>query len=75
MWLTFAPVPSLTAEYYQVTLSDVDWFSQSYFVASLLIGFIAIGVLDVFGLRIAVSITYAQLCIVITTCMFIVEGS
>ena len=59
MWLSFSPVPSLTANYYDISLSDVDWFSNSYFIASLLIGFVSIVVLDVFGLRTAVSL-YAQ---------------
>lgn len=59
MWLSFSPVPSLTASYYDISLSEVDWFSNSYFIASLLIGFVSIVVLDVFGLRTAVSL-YAQ---------------
>ena len=56
MWLTFAPIPHYTAAFYGISLDQVDWFSISYFVVSLLIGFVAIGVLDVFGLRISVSI-------------------
>ncbi len=54
MWLSFSPVPSITANFYHITLSQVDWFSQSYFVASLVVGFIAIAILDVFGLRVSV---------------------
>ena len=55
MWLTFAPIPNYTAVLYDVTLEEVDWFSISYFVVSLLIGFVAIAILDLFGLRVAVS--------------------
>lgn len=56
MWLTFAPIPNYTAVFYGVTLDQVDWFSISYFVVSLLIGFVAIAILGVFGLRVSVSI-------------------
>ena len=48
-------MPHLTADFYSVTLEDVDWFSISFFVASLVVGFISIGILDIFGLRTAVS--------------------
>ena len=57
MWLSYSPVPSLTASYYGVGLSEVDWFSNSYFIASLIVGFFSIFVLDVFGLRTAVSLS------------------
>lgn len=56
MWLTFAPIPNYTAVFYGVTLDQVDWFSISYFVVSLVIGFLAIAILDIFGLRTSVSI-------------------
>ena len=55
MWLTFAPVPTLTASFYHISLDDVDWFSNSFFVASLIIGFFSIWVLDTFNLGVAVS--------------------
>ena len=56
MWLTFAPIPNYTAVLYGVSLDRVDWFSLSYFVVSLVIGFVAIATLDIFGLRVSVSI-------------------
>ena len=56
MWLSYAPIPQYTADYYHISLSEVDWFSQSYFIASLVVGFISIAILDIFGLRTAVSI-------------------
>ncbi len=55
MWLTFAPIPQYTAVYYSISLSQVDWFSIAYFVVSLLTGFLAIAILDVFGLKVSVS--------------------
>lgn len=55
MWLTFAPIPNYTAEFYNVEVSDVDWFSVVYFIVSLLVGFVSIGVLDTFGLKVSVS--------------------
>lgn len=56
MWLTFAPVPSYTASFYNISESDVDWFSMAYFVVSLVIGFVSIYVLDTVGLKVAVRV-------------------
>ena len=56
MWLTFAPVPSYTASYYNVSEGDVDWFSMAYFVVSLITGFVSIYVLDTLGLKVAVRV-------------------
>lgn len=53
MWLTFAPVPNYTASYYNISESDVDWFSMAYFVVSLVIGFVSIYILDTLGLKVA----------------------
>ena len=77
MWLSFSPVPSVTADFYHITLAEVDWFSQSYFVASLVVGFLAIAVLDVCGLRLSVSATtpfpFTLLCLLTEcTCTFLV---
>ena len=55
MWLSFAPIPDYTSAFYGVKLEQVDWFSISFFVVSLLIGFLGIIILDKFGLRISVS--------------------
>ena len=55
MWLSFAAIPNYTAKYYNIAVSDVDWFSVVYFIVSLLVGFISIGILDVFGLKVSVS--------------------
>lgn len=55
MWLTFAPIPNFTASYYNVPVSSVDWFSMSFFVASLFMGFVSIYVLNRFGLKVSVS--------------------
>jgi FLVCR family MFS transporter 7 len=53
MWLSFAPIPNYTARYYDVSVSDVDWFSIVYFIVSLLVGFVSIGILDTFGLKVS----------------------
>ena len=55
MWLTFAPIPDLTAQYYQVSESDVNMFSIVYFVVSMVIGLVGIIVIEYFGLKVAVS--------------------
>ena len=55
MWLTYAPIPNETAAFYDISLNQVDMFSISYFIVSLLIGFIAILLIEKAGLRFAVS--------------------
>ena len=54
MWLTYAPIPDYTAAFFGIKLEQVDWFSISFFVVSLLIGFVGIVILDKFGLRVSV---------------------
>lgn len=56
MWLTFAPIPNYTARFYNISVSDVDWFSVAYFLVSLLMGFVSIYVLDTVGLKVSVSV-------------------
>lgn len=56
MWLTYAPIPNYTAAFYHVSVSEVDWLSLSYFITSLLFGFIAIGIIDTWGLKVAVRV-------------------
>lgn len=55
LWLTYSPIPNLTASFYRISVDDVDWFSNSYFTASVIMGFLSIWVLDTFQLRVAVS--------------------
>lgn len=55
MWLTFAPIPNFTASYYHVSVASVNWLSMSFFVASLIVGFLSIYILTRFGLRVTVS--------------------
>lgn len=54
MWLTYAPIPHKTADFYNISLDQVDMFSISYFIVSLLIGFIAIWLIEKAGIRFAV---------------------
>ena len=60
MWLTFAPIPSFTASYYNTPLSSVDWFSISFFAVSLIVGCISIFILNKWGLRVSVMYLYAR---------------
>ena len=55
MWLTFAPVPSFVANYYDMPLSSVDWFSMVFFAVSLVVGFVSIFILNKWGLKVSVS--------------------
>jgi len=56
LWLTFAAIPNETAEFYHISLQQVDWFSISYLIVGFLFGLIGIIVIDDVGLRFAVSI-------------------
>ena len=55
LWLTFAPIPDFTAEFYNVSEDDVNLFSLVFFVVSLVIGLFSIVVLDTWGLKVSVS--------------------
>lgn len=56
MWLSYSSVPHFTANFYGVTLDEVDWFSVIFFVVSMVMGLVTIVILDVFGLKAAVSL-------------------
>ena len=56
MWLSYAPIPDITADFYNITLNQVDWFSIIYFITSLVIGLVSIFILDTFGLKVSVRI-------------------
>ena len=56
MWLSFAPIPYHTSEYYHISVNEVDWFSITYFIVSLVIGLFSIYVLDTYGLKVSVSV-------------------
>lgn len=55
MWLTYAPIPNQTADFYDISVNQVDWFSISYFIVSLTIGLVAIWLIERAGLQFAVS--------------------
>ena len=61
LWLTFSPIPNDCASFYRISMDNVDWFSNSYFTASLIMGFFSIWVLDTYQLRVAVSVVTLQL--------------
>ena len=61
MWLTFSPVPNLTAQFYHISVDTSDWFANGCFAVTLLISFVGIAVLDNFGLRTAVRSGYSCL--------------
>ena len=54
MWLTYAPIPDKTATFYNITSQQVDFFSISFFITSLIVGFFSMFVLDTCGLGPAV---------------------
>ncbi len=55
-WICFAAVTNITADYYDVTVDDVNWLSLIYLVVTVPIGFVASWAIDTLGLRAAVSI-------------------
>ena len=54
-WLSFSPIPNYTAAFYSITVEDVSMFSILYSATSLIAGFASILVLDICGLKVAVS--------------------
>lgn len=58
IWLSFAPVADLTAEYYNKSLDAINWLSIVYMLSYLLFGLVAVWILDVLGLRTGVRISY-----------------
>ena len=58
LWLTFAPIPNFTAEFYNVSEDDVNLFSLVFFVVSLVIGLFSIVVLDTWGLKVSVRFVF-----------------
>ena len=56
MGLTYSPIPQYTAQYYSITVDEVNWFSEDFFVVSVVMGFVTIVILDVFGLRASIYI-------------------
>ena len=52
-WLTFAPVPFDTAEYYGITVNQVDLFSVIFMVVSIPVGILCIYLVDKIGLRLS----------------------
>ena len=32
-WLTFAPIATFSAQFYNVSAADIDWFGNAFFIA------------------------------------------
>ena len=58
MWLSYSSVPQYTAHFYRITLDEVNWFSEIFFVVAVVMGLITIVILDVVGLRASVSLHF-----------------
>ncbi|KAJ6657111.1 hypothetical protein lerEdw1_002857 [Lerista edwardsae] len=54
LWLTFAPVADITAEYFHTSLDMVNWLTLVYLVVSVPFGLLGIWILDTVGLKCAV---------------------
>jgi FLVCR family MFS transporter 7 len=50
MWMTYAPIPGVSMKFYGISSTEVDWFSISFFIVSLIVGFFSMFILDTFGL-------------------------
>lgn len=56
-WMTFAPIPSETALYYNITVNQVDMFSIIFMIIGIPVGVIAIYLVDKIGLKTTISIS------------------
>ncbi|XP_066468724.1 solute carrier family 49 member A3 [Tiliqua scincoides] len=54
LWLTFAPVADITAEYFHTSLDRVNWLTLVFLVISVPFGLLGIWILDTVGLKCAV---------------------
>ena len=51
MWIMFSPIADITAAYYNIDASQVNWLSLSYMVVSIPVGFVAMWALDTKSLK------------------------
>ena len=54
LWLTFAPVADQSAQYFNVSLEDINWLSLVYMVVAIPLSLATTWMLDTLGLRITV---------------------
>lgn len=54
LWLTFAPVADITAEYFHTSLDRVNWLTLVFLVIAVPFGLLGIWILDTVGLKCAV---------------------
>ncbi|KAJ1219217.1 hypothetical protein NDU88_006786 [Pleurodeles waltl] len=57
LWLSFAPVADITAQFYGISMDQVNWLSQVYLVIAIPFGICTMWVLDIMGLRTAVILS------------------
>jgi len=58
-WLTFAPVPSESAQYFDVTINQIDLFSIIFMIVGIPVGILAIYLVDKIGLKTSIRISTA----------------
>ncbi|XP_070541015.1 solute carrier family 49 member A3-like [Ptychodera flava] len=51
LWLSFSPAASLVAQYYNVSNKSINLFSMMYLISAIPMGFVAMWLLDTYGLR------------------------
>lgn len=54
IWITFAPVTNITASFFQISETSVNYFSLVYFIASLPMGGISWWTIETYGFRFSV---------------------
>lgn len=55
LWISFSPIADFTATFFHITTMQVNWLAIIYMVINIPLGFGAMWLLDVFGLRVGVS--------------------
>ncbi|XP_041477428.1 solute carrier family 49 member A3-like [Lytechinus variegatus] len=53
-WICFAAITNFTAEYFEVSVDAVNWFSLVYLVVAIPMGFVVAWELNAYGFRIAI---------------------
>ncbi len=51
IWLSYSPIADYTGTFYDIGATKVNWLSLVYPIATIPFGFVAIWILDEFGIR------------------------
>ncbi|CAI9738735.1 solute carrier family 49 member A3-like isoform X1 [Octopus vulgaris] len=63
IWITFSPVADVTTRYFNITITQVNWLSLVYLIATVPFGIAAIWLMDSVGLRSSIILSALLNCL------------